>query len=130
MFGSLGQVSVQRVILTVKQYKSKYSESVAAYIEESVVRRELSDNYCYYNKKYDQISGIYKTEAFCTTAIPFFVFQLILIYSSPTKAKKFIIIICFLTKTFIMFSVFALTKIISWSIVCLICPSVAATFCF
>lgn len=52
-----GQISVQRCILTVKQYRSKYKESVEAYIEEAIIRRELSDNYCYYNKNYDSIEG-------------------------------------------------------------------------
>jgi len=30
---------------------------VASFIEESVVRRELSDNYCFYNSKYDSVEG-------------------------------------------------------------------------
>ncbi|KAL4220007.1 hypothetical protein ACF0H5_020419 [Mactra antiquata] len=54
-----GQISVQRCVLTVKQYRSKYKESVDAYIEEAVIRRELSDNFCYYNKNYDNIEGAY-----------------------------------------------------------------------
>lgn len=52
-----GQVSAQRCILVVKALKSKYSESVDAYIEEAIVRRELSDNFCFYNPKYDSIEG-------------------------------------------------------------------------
>ncbi|XP_019860679.1 PREDICTED: deoxyribodipyrimidine photo-lyase-like [Amphimedon queenslandica] len=52
-----GQVGVQRAILKVKSYSSKHSESVSAYIEEAVVRRELADNFCYYNPHYDSISG-------------------------------------------------------------------------
>ncbi len=31
--------------------------SVAAFIEECVVRAELSDNYCYYNSNYDKVAG-------------------------------------------------------------------------
>jgi deoxyribodipyrimidine photo-lyase len=53
-----GQISVQRCILSVKQYRSKYKESVEAYIEEAIIRRELADNYCYYNKNYDSIEGM------------------------------------------------------------------------
>ena len=53
-----GQISVQRCILCVKQYRSKYKESVEAYIEEAIIRRELADNYCYYNKNYDSIEGM------------------------------------------------------------------------
>ncbi|KAH3805941.1 hypothetical protein DPMN_134251 [Dreissena polymorpha] len=54
-----GQLSAQRCILTVRQYKAKHKESVDAYIEEAVIRRELGDNFCYYNKKYDSIEGAY-----------------------------------------------------------------------
>lgn len=54
-----GQVSAQRCILVVKALKSKYPESVDSYIEEAIVRRELSDNFCFYNPKYDTIEGAY-----------------------------------------------------------------------
>lgn len=53
-----GQISVQRSILTVREYKSKYPESVAAFCEEAIVRRELSDNFCYYNEHYDSLKGV------------------------------------------------------------------------
>lgn len=54
-----GQLSVQRVVLCLidKSVKSKASASVDAFIEESVVRRELSDNYCFYQADYDNIEG-------------------------------------------------------------------------
>lgn len=52
-----GQISVQRVILEVKKYKSKYPNSVAAFMEESIIRRELSDNFCFHNEKYDSVEG-------------------------------------------------------------------------
>lgn len=52
-----GQLAVQRAILTVNKLKSSNSESVAAFVEEAVIRRELSDNFCYYNPKYDSIEG-------------------------------------------------------------------------
>lgn len=52
-----GQISVQRCILTVLKYKSKYSKSVDAYVEEAVIRRELSDNFCFHNPLYDQVEG-------------------------------------------------------------------------
>jgi deoxyribodipyrimidine photo-lyase len=55
-----GQISAQRCILEVKPYKSKYSAGVDAYIEEAVIRRELSDNYCFYNSNYDNIKGNYR----------------------------------------------------------------------
>ncbi|XP_070539072.1 deoxyribodipyrimidine photo-lyase-like [Ptychodera flava] len=52
-----GQVSVQRAILEVRGYRSKYKESVEGYVEEAIIRRELSDNFCFYNKKYDSVDG-------------------------------------------------------------------------
>lgn len=50
-------MSAQRCILVVKALKSKHPESVDAYVEEAIVRRELSDNFCFYNPKYDSIEG-------------------------------------------------------------------------
>jgi len=54
---NMGQVSMQRAVLYVKKHGKSYSESIASFVEEAVVRRELSDNFCYYNKKYDSIEG-------------------------------------------------------------------------
>jgi deoxyribodipyrimidine photo-lyase len=51
-----GQISFQRLALEVKKYR-KHSEGTAAFIEEGVVRRELSDNYCFYNENYDNLDG-------------------------------------------------------------------------
>lgn len=53
-----GQIAPQRAILAVNNYKSKYSESVAAFCEETIVRRELSDNFCFYNPNYDNMKGL------------------------------------------------------------------------
>jgi deoxyribodipyrimidine photo-lyase len=47
-----GQVSVQRCILEIKVYKSKHTKAVESYMEEAIVRRELADNFCYYQKDY------------------------------------------------------------------------------
>ncbi|ESO88680.1 hypothetical protein LOTGIDRAFT_125833 [Lottia gigantea] len=55
-----GQVSVQRSIIMVKEVKSKYKESVEGFLEEAIVRRELADNFCFYNKNYDNIEGAYE----------------------------------------------------------------------
>ena len=54
-----GQVSVQRCILEIKSYKSKFTKAVEGYMEEAIVRRELADNFCYYQKNYDNINGCY-----------------------------------------------------------------------
>ncbi|XP_067309246.1 CPD photolyase [Pseudorasbora parva] len=53
-----GQLSAQRVVRQVKREKNA-SESVASFTEELVVRRELADNFCFYNHNYDDISGAY-----------------------------------------------------------------------
>lgn len=60
-FFHFGQISVQRAIVEVSKYKSKSAEAkegVEAFREEAIVRRELSDNFCYYNKHYDSLKGI------------------------------------------------------------------------
>lgn len=53
----LGQISAQRCILEVSKFSKMYQDSVATYREEMIVRRELSDNFCFYNPKYDSIEG-------------------------------------------------------------------------
>jgi deoxyribodipyrimidine photo-lyase len=53
-----GQFSVQRAILHIKSLR-KSPESTASYVEEALVRRELSDNFCFYNPNYDNLNGIY-----------------------------------------------------------------------
>lgn len=55
---STGQISAQRCILEVKAFKAKYAKGVDAYIEEACIRRELSDNFCFYNSNYDSVTGI------------------------------------------------------------------------
>lgn len=35
----------------------RHNASVQSFIEELVVRRELSDNHCFYNSRYDSIEG-------------------------------------------------------------------------
>ncbi len=51
-----GQLSAQRVALEVQKTTSG-RESRESYIEELIVRRELSDNFCFYNSKYDSFNG-------------------------------------------------------------------------
>ena len=53
-----GQISAQRVALEVKRHQVE-SEQEMSYLEELIVRRELSDNYCFYNDKYDQFEGFH-----------------------------------------------------------------------
>ena len=54
-------MSVQRAILRVREFRSRAKDSVEAFIEEAVVRRELADNFCFYNQEnYDSIKGAYE----------------------------------------------------------------------
>lgn len=48
---------MQRVALCVQEYKSKYTESVNAFLEEAIVRSELADNFCFYCEHYDSVKG-------------------------------------------------------------------------
>ncbi|WP_448378764.1 deoxyribodipyrimidine photo-lyase [Fervidobacterium sp.] len=52
-----GQVAPQRVALEVIKYETDYPESVADFLEELIVRRELADNFCLYNANYDSFNG-------------------------------------------------------------------------
>ncbi len=55
-FLHFGHLSAQRTVLEIK--KSPLAESTKApFLEELVVRRELSDNFCYYNDRYDSVEG-------------------------------------------------------------------------
>jgi deoxyribodipyrimidine photo-lyase len=51
-----GQISPQRVALEVRN-ADVHDDDREAFLEESIVRRELADNYCYYNKDYDNFRG-------------------------------------------------------------------------
>ncbi|HSW54436.1 MAG TPA: deoxyribodipyrimidine photo-lyase [Ignavibacteriaceae bacterium] len=53
-----GQISAQRVALTVQQFYQK-NPSAETFLEELIVRRELSDNFCYFNPKYDSFDGFH-----------------------------------------------------------------------
>jgi len=52
-----GQIASQRAALYVKEHGKSHSGSVASFIEEMVVRKELSDNYCHYQPQYDSLLG-------------------------------------------------------------------------
>jgi deoxyribodipyrimidine photo-lyase len=51
-----GQLSAQRVALEVIRQLST-SSSTEAFLEELTVRRELADNFCFYNGSYDTVAG-------------------------------------------------------------------------
>jgi deoxyribodipyrimidine photo-lyase len=52
-----GQVAPQRAALCALNYKAQRKESVDGFFEESVVRRELADNFCLHQPKYDSVEG-------------------------------------------------------------------------
>lgn len=52
-----GQLAPQRACYEVAQFKKTHKASVEAFLEEAIVRRELSDNFCHYNKHYDSVEG-------------------------------------------------------------------------
>jgi len=58
-FLHFGQISARQVAWDVWESEVK-SDSREAFLEELIVRRELSDNYCLYNKIYDQFEGFPK----------------------------------------------------------------------
>jgi deoxyribodipyrimidine photo-lyase len=51
-----GQISAQRVALAVQKAPAP-PEAKAAFLEELIVRRELSDNFCFYNPEYDTVKA-------------------------------------------------------------------------
>lgn len=53
-----GHISAQRCVLTVRGYARKHAASVAAFCEEAIVRRELAENFCFYNEHYDSLAGL------------------------------------------------------------------------
>lgn len=55
-----GQISAQRCALKAKAFRSSHPQTVDAFLEELIVRRELADNYCYYQPQYDSLQGAWE----------------------------------------------------------------------
>ncbi|KAF8566748.1 hypothetical protein P879_03086 [Paragonimus westermani] len=55
-----GQLAPQRVLLEARAVRNVHAKSADAFIEEIFVRRELADNFCFYNPRYDSLDGAYK----------------------------------------------------------------------
>jgi deoxyribodipyrimidine photo-lyase len=53
-----GQVAPQRVALEIIRFVPR-SDSTDAFLEELIVRRELADNFCFYNAQYDTPKGFH-----------------------------------------------------------------------
>ncbi len=54
----LGQISPLEIALRVRGAEGVAEENKAAYLEELVVRRELSMNYCFYNPQFDRYEAL------------------------------------------------------------------------
>lgn len=50
-----GQISAQRIALEIK--KTGHNSNTEAYLEELIIRKELADNFCYFNTSYDSSDG-------------------------------------------------------------------------
>ena len=53
-----GQISAQRIALEAQPF-IEHLESQKSFLEELIIRRELSDNFCFYNKDYDNFDGFH-----------------------------------------------------------------------
>jgi deoxyribodipyrimidine photo-lyase len=51
-----GHLSAQRIALEVRKAGAT-TEASGAFLEELIVRKELSDNFCFYNEDYDSVEG-------------------------------------------------------------------------
>jgi deoxyribodipyrimidine photo-lyase len=51
-----GHISAQRIALEIRKTKANKIDR-DAFLEELIIRRELSDNYCFYNDNYDNCDG-------------------------------------------------------------------------
>ncbi len=52
-----GQLASQRVAVEIDSRPGTRTEDKEAYLEELIVRKELSDNFCFYEPKYDSFEG-------------------------------------------------------------------------
>ena len=52
-----GMISAARIVLEANAYKAKYGDAVASFVEEIVVRRELSDNFVWHEPHYDNFKA-------------------------------------------------------------------------
>ncbi|KAL9267876.1 Deoxyribodipyrimidine photo-lyase-like protein [Drosera capensis] len=55
-----GHISAQRCALEARSVRKLSPEAVDAFLEELIVRRELADNFCYYQPHYDSLKGAWE----------------------------------------------------------------------
>lgn len=56
-FGQLSSLEVVTAVTAAAAHDSSLQRGTDALVEEIVVRKELSDNYCYHNENYDRLTG-------------------------------------------------------------------------
>ncbi|KAF4669396.1 hypothetical protein FOL47_002556 [Perkinsus chesapeaki] len=54
-----GMISPQRAVMEVSRATSVPKPDRDAFVEEAFIRRELADNFCYYNQNYDSFEGFH-----------------------------------------------------------------------
>lgn len=57
LYTNLGFISSQRIVLDVAKSDAS-QENKETFLEEMIVRKELSDNFCFYNEKYKNMNGV------------------------------------------------------------------------
>ncbi|KAK5847170.1 deoxyribodipyrimidine photo-lyase [Gossypium arboreum] len=55
-----GQISAQRCALEARGFRKLNAQAVDTFLEELIVRRELADNFCYYQPNYDTMQGAWE----------------------------------------------------------------------
>ncbi|KAI3468866.1 hypothetical protein Pfo_025529 [Paulownia fortunei] len=55
-----GQISAQRCALEARNVRKLYPQVVDVFLEELIVRRELADNFCFYQPHYDSLQGAWE----------------------------------------------------------------------
>ncbi|KAJ8764206.1 hypothetical protein K2173_005386 [Erythroxylum novogranatense] len=55
-----GHISAQRCALEARKVRKLCPQSVDTFLEELIVRRELADNFCYYQPHYDSLQGAWE----------------------------------------------------------------------
>ncbi|KAG5673014.1 hypothetical protein PVAND_003092 [Polypedilum vanderplanki] len=53
-----GHIAPQRAVLEVAKFRKTQSENVEMFIDEVIMRRELCENFCWYNENYDNFNGL------------------------------------------------------------------------
>ncbi|WJZ82371.1 hypothetical protein VitviT2T_002137 [Vitis vinifera] len=55
-----GQISAQRCALEAKKNRKNCPQAVDVFLEELIVRRELADNFCFYQPRYNSLQGAWE----------------------------------------------------------------------